>query len=66
MKQLTDKQLKQILKDCSFTIEGKRWRVFKKSQYYKWIFEIDEDFTLNERVRDSAGQFMQAIRYLNL
>lgn len=66
MKKITDKQLKQILKNCFFTIEGKRWRVFKKSQYYKWIFEIDEDFTLNERVRKYAGQFMEAIRYLNL
>jgi hypothetical protein len=66
MKKLTDKKLKEILKNCSFEINGKQWRIFKKSQYYKWIFEIDEEFTLHERVRDCAGQFMQAIRYLNL
>jgi len=66
MKKLSDKKIKEILKNCSFEIEGKQWRIFKKSQYYKWIFEIDEEFTLNERVRDFAGQFVQAIRYLNL
>ena len=66
MKKLTDKKLKEILKNCSFEINGKQWRIFKKSQYYKWIFEIDEEFTLNERVRNLAGHFMQAIKYLNL
>jgi len=66
MKKLTDKRLKEILKNCSFEIEGKHWRIFKKSQYYKWIFEIDEEFTLNQRALRHAGQFMQAIKYLNL
>jgi len=28
MKKITDKQLKEIIKDCSFEIEGKQFRNF--------------------------------------
>jgi hypothetical protein len=73
MKKLTDKKIKKIIQDCAFTIQGKEWRIFKKSDYYKWIKEYKEsdttkflEFTLEDQVRGSAGQFLQAIRYLNL
>ena len=73
MEKLTDKKIKKIIQDCSFTIEGKEWRVFKKSEYYQWIREHREgiivegmEWTLENCVRDSARQFMQAIRFLNL
>jgi len=79
MKKLTDKKIKKIIQDCAFTIQGKEWRIFKKSDYYKWIKEHKERElarqeywfrrskpTLEDCVRDCAGQFLQAIRYLNL
>jgi hypothetical protein len=72
MKKLTDKKLKEILKNWSFEIEGKHWRLFKKSDYYRWIKEHKDgelvdglEWSLEDCVRDCAGQFLQAIRYLN-
>lgn len=72
MKKLSDKQLKKMIQDCSFEIEGKQWLIFKKSDYYQWIQEHKEgelvdglEWSLEDCVRDCAGNFMKAIRYLN-
>lgn len=72
MKKLSDKKIKEIIQNCSYEIEGKYWRVFKKSDYYQWIRDHKEgrlvdglEWTLENCVRDCAGQFLQAIRFLN-
>jgi len=59
-----DQRIKQSLKNANFPhfAEGKAWKFFKKSEYYRYI---KEEKNLNN-VSYYSYKFGESIRFLNL
>ena len=59
-----DQRIKQSLKNANFPhfAEGKAWKFFKKSEYYRYI---KEENNLNN-VSYCSYKFGESIRFLNL